>query len=159
MKKPISSDAALVRLETLCARSEQCGADLRRKLFTWGITGSTAEKILDSLADRRFFDDARFARAFVNDRFNFSKWGRRKITQALRLKRIDADIISDAVATIDDETYESTLRQILRSRAVRMAQPLSRDDRLRLARFAASRGFETSLILSTVNDPTLCEDS
>ena len=33
-----------------------------------------------------------------------------------------------------------------------MERPLSRDDRMRLARFAVNRGFETGIILDTIRD-------
>jgi len=157
-RRPIKPDAALVRLETLCARSEQCSSDLRKKLLTWGIAPSEAEKILDSLADRRFYDDERFARAFTNDKFRFSGWGRRKIRQALILKRIAKSLIDDALEAIDNEEYAATLRRIIRNRALKYPQPLCYDDKVRLARFAASRGFEPDLFFPIINDPTLCEE-
>lgn len=158
MRKPMKPDSALVRLETLCARSEQCGYDLLKKLSSWGIVPSDAEKILNSLADRRFFDDGRFAGAFVSDKFRFSGWGKRKIRQALFLKHIDADLIDEALETIDADEYRASLWRIIRNRAVKLPQPLSYDDKVRLARFAAGRGFEPDLIFPIINNPSLCQE-
>ena len=84
--KQISAKDALVRLETLCARSEQSTGEAREKLRRWGILSADAEKIIDSLVDRRFIDNARFARAFARDKIRFSKWGRIKVSQKLREK-------------------------------------------------------------------------
>ena len=157
-KKPMKHDVALVRLETLCAASEQCEYDLRQKLKKWGVGGDDAEKIIESLEERRFFDNGRFAQAFVNDKLRFNHWGQRKIRQSLRLKRVAADLIDGAMYAIDDDDFTEVLRDILRTRARRMPQPLSYDDKMRLARFAISRGFEISEILSIVNEPGLCDE-
>lgn len=157
-KKPMKPDVALVRLETLCAASEQCEYDLCQKLKKWGVGGDDAEKIIESLEERRFFDNGRFAQAFVNDKLRFNHWGQRKIRQSLRLKRVAADLIDGAMYAIDDDDFTEVLRDILRTRARRMPQPLSYDDKMRLARFAISRGFEISEILSIVNEPGLCDE-
>ena len=84
-KKPISPEKAKVRLEELCARSEQCTGDAYKKLQTWGIARSDAETIVKSLVDRRFIDDERFCHAFVRDKMRFARWGRRKIKAALMM--------------------------------------------------------------------------
>lgn len=50
-KKQITADEALVRLELLCARSEQCTFEVTQKLLRWGIPSSDRERIVDSLVD------------------------------------------------------------------------------------------------------------
>ena len=146
----MTADGAKMRLEALCAASEQCTADLREKLRRWGVAADEAEAVIESLRSRRFVDDARFARAYVRDKYRFARWGRHKIVMGLRAKRISADDIDAALAEIDLDEYEELLTQLLRSK-VRSGR-LSREwpDRAKLLRFAASRGFESSLITRIV---------
>ena len=113
-KKALKPEVALMRLEALCARSEQCEGEIRRKLRLWQIGEEDADTIVRSLRRRRFVDDSRYAGAFVRDKYRFARWGRRKIELALRQKRVDADIIAEALEEIDeDEVYGKSLRQLI----------------------------------------------
>ena len=153
MRQPrqLSPEGAVVRLEALCAASEQCTADLREKLRRWLIDDDDAERIIASLAKRRFVDDARFARAYVRDKYRFARWGRYKIVMGLKAKRISANDIEDALTEIDLDEYERILLELLQAK-VRTAR-LSREwaDRAKLMRFAASRGFESSMVGSLIS--------
>ncbi|MDE5628910.1 MAG: RecX family transcriptional regulator [Muribaculaceae bacterium] len=152
-RKEISPEKALLRLEELCARSEQCSAELMRKLRAWNINPEDAAAILRSLKARRFVDDERFARAFVRDKYRFNHWGRIKIAMALRAKHIDDDTISQAMEEIDQTLYLKILRALLnaKNRAI-PADTEAFDRRVKLFRFATSRGFESSFISKIVTE-------
>ncbi len=150
-RKNITYEEAKSRLESLCARSEQCSGDLRRKLYNWGIPASKAEQIIEHLTELRYIDEIRFTRAFVLDKFRFSRWGRIKISHALRLKQISQDIISSSLYEINEDEYIQTLISVLRSKAQSIKEPLSYDGKTRLFRFAISRGFEPALVIETIN--------
>lgn len=150
MKKEITPEEALMRLESLCARSEQCTEDVRRKLYMWKIPQSTAEKIIDHLIDNRYIDDTRFASAFTRDKFRFNRWGKVKISHWLTQKHIPKEVINDALDEIDDEEYEETLIDLLRSKAKTIDNPDSFDGKTRMFRFALSRGFDPTLAIEAI---------
>ena len=100
-RKEITPDKALARCEALCARSEQSSGDIELKLVKWGLTKEQAGSVLQRLIDGKYVDDARFARAYVREKFRFSGWGRVKIAYNLRLKHIDNDIVTEAMDEID----------------------------------------------------------
>ncbi len=145
-------EAALIRLEEACARSERCTYELRQKLRTWRIGATDADKIIQSLIKRRFVDDRRYAAAFTTDKYRFLRWGRRKIEMALRQKHIADDIIADAMESIDEDEYEANLRYILVQKLRSAASPTAYETRMRLFRFAAARGFESTLIRDAIRD-------
>ncbi|MBO5780255.1 MAG: RecX family transcriptional regulator [Muribaculaceae bacterium] len=149
-RKPLTTENALIRLESLCARSERCTFELETKLRTWGITGSEAEKIIDSLIDNRFVDNSRFARAFANDKVMFAGHGRLKIRMALISKRIERSIIDEALNEIDEEAYREKLRDILTAKARQITDVDTFEGRTKLFRFGASRGFEPALVSEMV---------
>ncbi len=153
-RKPrqLTPENALIRLEALCARSEHCTYEMRTKLRTWGIAPDRAEKIVESLVEGRFVDDARFARSFVNDKFRFAGHGRMKIRLALAAKRIDRDIIAEALSEIDPEEYASRLREILSAKARRIDDIDTYEGRTRLFRFGVSRGFESDAVATAIRE-------
>ena len=148
--RPFTIEQAIVWAEDLCSRAEYASGEILERLIRKGMTRSEAARIVEHLIDRRFIDDARFARAFVRDKVIYARWGKRKVAMAMYRKRIARDIINDAISEIDYDTYIEGLARLLSSRL----RKNNRDDsdrpyfdidyttRQSLYRFAASRGFE-----------------
>lgn len=151
--KQLTPQQAKARLEEKCALSEQSTGEALDALRRWGIGGHTAFEIVQSLVDRRFIDDERFARAFVRDRLRHGRWGRIKIRQALRLKKVDAEFIALALSEeIDPEEYSDTIVSLARAKLRQLPAGLADHDLMqRLVRFLAGRGFEPGEIMSTIN--------
>ena len=150
MAKILTPPEALHRAATLCSSAKHCTADIREKLARWGVTEADSRTIIDRLVQERFIDEQRYAVAFVKDKFRFSGWGRIKMRYALQQKRIDGSDIDHALATLDEEQYNDRLLELLqaKSRSIRDDDPEAR--RAKLFRFAASRGFEPSLIFNAL---------
>lgn len=152
-KTPPTPGEAYSRLADRCAMTEISTGEALEKLRRMGLRGPRAEAIVQRLVDERFIDDERFARAWVRDRFGLARWGRRKIRESLILKRVDSAIIRQALEEeIDPEAYYENLADALRSKARGMSEPLTREERMKLARFAASRGYEPDLIMEMIAD-------
>ena len=137
----------LSKAAALCSKTEKCAYDIRQKLLAWGASADDSDSIIERLVAERFIDDARYARAFVNDKFRFEHWGRVKISYTLRAKQIDDAVISAAMDdVIAPDDYRQVCADLLSQRMRGMSQPLSAADRARLFRYAAQRGFEASVI-------------
>ena len=151
-KKILTDEEAKARLEALCVRAERCVFELQQKLRGWGITGQRAQDILDSLIDRRFVDDVRFAHAFVNDKVRFQRRGRLIIKRDLMLKRIKSDIIDEVLSEIDEDLYRANLEYTLRAKMRGLSDEVLADPltRQKLLRHAVSRGYELSLAATTL---------
>lgn len=134
-----------------CARAELCRADLRPKLLARGLAPDAADALLDRLERERYIDEHRYAAAFVHDKVTYNHWGRHKVRQALRLKGIGDEVVCEALAAVDDDAYGAGLDALLASklRTVRAANDYER--RMKLMRFAASRGFEPERAVKAVD--------
>jgi len=97
----------------MCARSEHCEWELKEKLKRWMISSADAEEILMVLRKGRFYDDRRFASAYVRDKMLYNRWGRRKIVYGLMAKRIPRELIGEALDEIDEEMYRNVLLEFL----------------------------------------------
>lgn len=145
-KHQITHQEAQVKIETLCARAEHSSGEVIDRLRRWGISSRDIANIVQSLIHNRFIDDRRFAKAYATDKIKFARWGKRKVFQGLKLKKIDSEIIRDTLAGIDDTMYASILETILRIKIEAKPELItSYEGRTRLFRFAASRGFEPQL--------------
>lgn len=153
-RQPLTPAQAMNRAAALCARSEQAPGDMRAKLIKWGLRPADADEVVRQLVGQGFLDETRYARAFVKDRFAFNGWGRIKIAHQLRLKAVPDQVIDDAMASIDEERYRERLIELLTAkwRTVKAREP--RAAWAAMMRFAASRGFETSLAAQCVKQVT-----
>lgn len=151
-RQPVTPEQAYEHLADACSRAEYCSYELREKLRRMGVDTADVARVLERLARERYFDDARFARAFVRQKAGYGRWGRRKIAYALAMKRIDRAIVADALSEIEPDAYADNLRGLLqaklRSGGADMLQ--SYEGRTKLFRYAAGRGYEPDAIAAAI---------
>ena len=142
MKKECTEEEGRVKAEAYCSVAERCVDDVLRKLEQWGVPSDAHEAIVAHLIKEEYIDQCRFAVAFVRDKYRFNQWGRIKIAQALRMKHVASDAISEALDEIDEEEYEDILTSLLqkKSRSVKANSEYERNGKL--IRFAASHGYD-----------------
>lgn len=155
--KKLSAEAAASRLETLCARRECCTYDLMKKLSGWGISHDDASAIVEKLERQNFVDDARYAEAFVRDKYRFARWGRRKIRMGLVAKHIGRHDIESALEAVDSEEYEDLMMATLRAKIRTMPDDTVKtyEGRMKLLRFAVGRGYEPDLVIHAMESGSL----
>ena len=149
--KPLSEHEALNRAAAYCTTCERCVYEVCNKLTAWGMNSAQQMRIVERLKKENFIAEPRFCRAFVNDKVRFNRWGRLKISLALREKRLDSAAIKEALDAIDDDEYMSTLTTVV---AAKRKELKGKDDylsRQKILRYAASRGYEPSLIMNVMN--------
>ena len=128
----------------LISQDEYC--QMRDKMKRWEIDETAQNRIIDRLVKERYIDNERYARAFVKDKIRYNIWGRRKVQQALWMKRIDNDIQQRVLDEIDDKEYLDVLRPLLKQK--RKSTKAANDYELnqKLVRFALGRGFTFDII-------------
>jgi len=131
----------LERLQRQCVRMESCRADVMRKALK-ALEGdrAAAERVVASLVEDRFVDDARYAAAFAREKASLQGWGPVKIRFMLSGKGISRGDIDRALGEIEPEKAEKKLL-----RTVTEKYRTLRDDpqcRLKLLKFALGRGYE-----------------
>lgn len=151
MKTEITKEQALVRLTALCARGEHCEFEMTEKMRRWGVDEDVQAEVMAYLVAERYVDNARYARFFINDKVKYNRWGRRKVEQALRMKRIDEETYRPLLDEMcDTEEYSELLPQLLRTKMRSVKAKNDYDMRAKLIRFALSRGFQMDDILQAL---------
>ena len=156
-KRTMTYEEAFEKLETLCDAAERCESELREKLYRWGINSRDTERLLDDLHARHLYDDQRFANAYVHDKLQFSRWGRRKIVVGLIQKRIDESIRREALDTIYDSEYAEIAHALLKSKARQIKEGNTYEGRTKLYRFGLMRGFESDVVAAAIRGGNLFE--
>jgi len=151
-KSSKAASPALSSMQRICSTREYCEHDIHLKLKRFELTEEESDAIILKLKADDFLNEERFALAFVRDKSRLSGWGPRKITYALKNRRVSEKAISIAVSQLDKESERKNLEKILATKA----RSLKKDDakdvrRAKLIRFALSRGFGYDKILGVVN--------
>lgn len=140
--KEMTEQQALSRLADLCSRGEHCAGELHEKMRRWGMADEDARnRVVGYLTEHKYIDEERFARAFVHDKLEYNHWGRRKIEQALRMKRVADNIIAAALDELPTEDYEEKLRPLLAQKRRSIKAKDERELTMKLIRFAMGRGY------------------
>ena len=138
-------------LASLCARREYCVSDIKAKgLSRLDSDSAAAEELVERLVSERFVSDLRYATAFARDKSSLSAWGPLKISQALRAKGISEDDIRAALEETDRVKSSDALGRMLRNKWKSL-----KDDpqgKLKLIRFALSRGYSYDAVRGTVEE-------
>jgi regulatory protein len=143
---------ALSKAMRHCSRREICCSDIESRLQTWGIHGADCQRIIDILIKENFINEERYALAYVKDKLNHNRWGRIKIASQLRAKNIPSGTISEALGTIDYESYRDILKSLIDGHRRSVKAKNSWEMKAKLLRFGLSRGFERSLLYELFND-------
>ena len=151
MKKEMTEQEAYLQLAALCAQTEHCRQEMLDKMKRWGLDEGVKDRIISRLVKERFVDDERYARAFVKDKVHYNKWGRRKIQQALWMKRIDEHIQQQVLDEIEEREYLDVLRPLLKQKRKSIKAQNDYELNQKLIRFALGRGFTFDAIRQCIN--------
>lgn len=130
----------LSRLQRLCSRAEYCAADIYRKaLKDLESDSEAAARIVASLKEDKYIDDARYAACFAREKSSLQGWGAIKIRFQLRAKGVsDADIAS-GLAEIEQPKAQAKLERLVADKYKLLAG--DPQCKLKLLKFALSRGY------------------
>jgi regulatory protein len=146
-KPPVlSADAAPARARRYCAYQERSHQELRDKLYGWGLHRREVERLIAAMIEEGYLNEERFAAAYAGGKFRMKSWGRVRIRQALKQKKVSEYNIDKALHGIEESEYLQKLRRVLDTCARK--NPLKDPflNKQRLARYAISRGFEPDLV-------------
>jgi len=146
MKKEMTEQEAFLQLATLCANAEHCQHEMLEKMRKWELPEAVRARVMARLISERYVNDERYARAFVKDKIRYNKWGRRKVQQALWMKRIDDDIQQRVLDDIDDAEYLAVLKPLLKQKTKSIKAENDYERNQKLIRFALGRGFTFDII-------------
>ena len=154
-RKITDEKVALTKAEHYCAYQDRAQQEVRDKLYEWGLWTDAVENIISTLVTSNYLNEERFAKAYVRGKFRQKAWGRVKIKQGLKLKKVSDPLIKKALLTIDLDDYMATLHQVLAKKAPLIKEKQEYKRRYKLQQYAMSRGFEADLIADVLKNSDL----
>ncbi|MFH1003927.1 MAG: regulatory protein RecX [Bacteroidota bacterium] len=138
----------LIKTERFCAYQERCSYEIKQKMSKLGADKITTEKIISSLKENDFLNDERFAKLFVSGKFRIKKWGKNKIRNELRKKKISDELINKGLNEINEREYIITLKELAKKKAREIQS--SKFKVQKIVMYLISKGFESELIWKNI---------
>jgi len=133
------------KIEAWCAYQDRCHFDVDQKLMKFGLDQEDREILIGHLIAYKFLDEQRFADAFVSGKVRIKRWGRIKIKQHLKQKRITERCISEAMSKINEDEYLYNLEELM-SKKWLLTNGNEYTRKQKVAQFLYGKGYESSLI-------------
>lgn len=143
---------ALVKMQSWCAYQERSQQDARDKLYELGMWTEAVENIIVQLIQDNFLNEERFACSFARGKFAIKKWGRVKIKQELKQKRVDDYCLKKAMKEIDETEYIKTLKKLIELKRNVIKEPNQIKLKYKLMNYALSKGYEKDLIFDVLGN-------
>lgn len=132
---------------------ERCHKEVNQKLYEMRMIPEAVEQIIDHLLKHNFLNETRFAQAFARGKFRTKKWGRNRIVNELKFRRISKFNIKIALREIPDSEYYETFEILVEKRLQQLASEDNlQKKRKKLADYLFYRGWESELVYGKVNE-------
>lgn len=107
--KSVSSVEEIVRkMEYYCSYQERCHLEVQKKLYDFALSSDEKDTIIVHLLQNNFLNEERFALLFAISKFHQKKYGKIRIKNELKARKISDYLISKALKSIPEEEYETT---------------------------------------------------
>jgi regulatory protein len=141
------------KIKQYCAYQERCHAEVRDKLYSFGLNKSEVEEIIYTLITENYLNEERFATHYAGGKFRMKRWGKIKIKQSLKLKQVSDYCIRKALKEIDEKEYEKTFQKLLEQKMKTLKSEKNIFVKKRkLQDFLLQKGFENDLIRGVVKN-------
>jgi len=134
------------QLKNYCAIQERCSSDIVTKMKTWRITNENQNKILDILIKEDFINDKRYSKSFCRGKFRIKKWGKVKIANELKRKKINPSTITSSLNEIKDIDYNTALDTQFNKKKQSIKSSNYYDKKKKIANYLIGKGYESNLV-------------
>lgn len=146
----LDKKTALLKAESWCAYQERSQQEVRNKLYDWNLFPNEVEEIISELISTNFLNEERFAHAYTSGKFKIKKWGKLKIKQGLKLKKVPDKLIQKALNGIEMDEYLAILLAAAEKKGATILEKDALKKKYKLISYLQSKGFENDLIFDVL---------
>ena len=103
-------------------------------------------EILIWLIQNNFLNEERFSKSYARGKFYQKKWGKNKIKQGLKQKRIPTNLIDKGIEEINEEDYKSTLMELTEKKWNILRESEVYLKKKKIYNYLLQKGYEYNLI-------------
>lgn len=151
-RKTYTPSQALQKVQHYCAYQERSHAEVRQKLYGFGLWKDDVETLMAELISEDYLNEERFAIAYAGGHFRMKHWGRIKIRHELRQKQVSEYNINKGLDSIDEEDYLKVLSFLAKDKwnSFRNSDQNDFIRTMKTQAYLIQKGFEADLVQFTI---------
>lgn len=134
------------KIEYYCNYQERCQSEVKDKLYSFGLDTDDVNELLAHVVKSGLVNEERYAILFAGGKFRQKQWGRGRIKQELKFRKISDYSIKKALTEIDDDAYIKTLEMVAEKYYATLKDKLKYIKEQKLIKHLTQKGFEYDLI-------------
>ena len=151
--KNIGTEKAFQKAKYFCAYQERCHAEVKKKLYGFGLYKNEVELLMSQLIEENYLNEERFALAFAGGKFRINEWGKTKIKFELKQRQVGDYSIKKALADISDDDYEKTLQKLAAEKlATLKSEKNIFTKKGKLQNYLVGKGYEFNVVADVLKD-------
>ena len=152
MKDFFTINEATKKLEHYCAYQDRCHEEVIQKLRSMKMDSDEIDAIIVHLIASNFLNESRFACSFARGKHRIKHWGKIRIVNELKFRKISQYNINLALKEITTEEYEATFHNLAEQNweSIRELNPLKK--RKKFCDYLLRKGFESNLVYEKVKE-------
>ena len=156
MRNVLTLKELKTRMERFCAYQERCHMEVKTKLRQIGAFRDDSDAVISHLIQNDYLNETRFTVLYVRSKFSIKKWGKKRIINELKHRKITIYNINKALEQITEEDYILTFNKLAEKRwdqLIRNKDSLTQRKK-KLVSYLQYRGWENDLIFDALNKLT-----
>ena len=152
MKDFFTIKQATQKLEHYCAYQDRCHKEVIQKLRSMKMDQDEIDQIIVQLIADNFLNEERFACSYARGKHRIKHWGKIRIVNELKFRKISQYNINLALKEITTEEYEATFHNLAEQNweSIRESNPLKK--RKKFCDYVLRKGFESNLVYEKVKE-------
>jgi regulatory protein len=155
IKDPAKSrERTMNRAVKLLAAKPRSIGELRERLLEKSWTNAEiVDTVLEKLQEYNYLDDQKYANDLAVSKLRQKPQGKRRLQQSMSQKKLDKEIVSEAIVTAFEKLPESDLIDKAIQKRLRLkGRPETREDTKKFYDFLMRQGFSYDLISTKMRD-------
>ncbi|MES2805401.1 regulatory protein RecX [Flavobacterium sp. 11] len=152
MNPVFSIKEAIHKIEHYCAYQERCHEEVVQKLKSMKMDTDEIDTIMVHLISDNFLNEERFAQSFARGKHRIKHWGKIRIVNELKAKKITQTLINIALKEISTEEYLSTFHTLADRNWESIKETNLLKKRKKFCDYLLRRGFESNLIFEKAKE-------
>ena len=150
MKDFFTLKEATKKLEHYCAYQDRCHEEVIQKLRSMKMDQDEIDQIIVQLIADNFLNEERFACSYARGKHRIKNWGKIRIVNELKFRKISGTLIKIALKEIDDSDYLDMLDALADKHWETITERNTMKKRKKFCDYLLRKGWETELIYQKV---------
>jgi len=140
------------KLEHYCVYQERCHVELHEKMRQFTLSENEKNQIIVYLIEHNFLNEERFASVFSISKFHQKKWGKIRIKNELKARKISDFLIKKSLKEIPSDEYQKTFNKLAENHWETISEKNALKKRKKYCDFLLRKGWESELIYEKVKE-------